>query len=394
MHVEKKSLLFAASFVALALALSWPSPGQASPFLIIGNDEKIVWDDEGKPVMSAPGKDSIVIVDVATPEEPKIIATLPLENTVVGPPVNMAISPKGDIALVANSIDLVQDGGALKQVPDDRIWVIDLKANPPKLAATVKGGKQPSGLSISPSGDMALVANREDKSISVLSINGTDVKVTNTIAMGDSVAHVAISPDGKRALAVKFPAHKVALLEIAEGKVTYNKYDIATGLWPYNVDFTPDGKLAMTADNGGAGSADGNIDTISIIDMQANPPRVIDKVVVGDGPEGLAISPRGDFAAAALLRGSNSSKKAFFYNKNGSTVLLRIEGNKVTKVKEIEVGGLPEPVAFTPDGKYIYVGNFLDKNFSILRVDGNDLIDTGKKLMLDGHPAAARMSPK
>jgi DNA-binding beta-propeller fold protein YncE len=240
---------------------------------------------------------------------------------------------------------------------------------------------------------MALVANRDDKSITVLSINGTDVKVTDTIAMGDSVAHVAISPDGKRALAVKFPAHKVALLDIANGKVTYNKYDIATGLWPYNVDFTPDGKLAMTADNGGAGSADGNVDTISIIDMQANPPRVIDKVVVGDGPEGFAVSANGNMAAVALLRGSNNSKKDFFYNKNGSAVILRIDGTKVTKVKEIEVGGLPEPVAFTPDGKYIYVGNFLDKSVSILRVDGNDVVDTGKKLMLDGHPAAARMSP-
>lgn len=227
--MEKKSLLLAASFVALMFA----NHGHASPFLIIGNDEKIVWDDEGKPVLSPPGKDSVVIVDVATPEEPKVVVSLPLENTVVGPPVNMAISPKGDIALVANSIDLVQDGGALKQVPDDRIWVIDLKANPPKLAGTVKGGKQPSGLSISPSGNMALLANREDKSITVLSINGTDVKVADTIAMGDSVAHVAIAPDGKRALAVKFPAHKAALLDIgADGKVTYNKYDIATGLWP------------------------------------------------------------------------------------------------------------------------------------------------------------------
>jgi hypothetical protein len=107
--MEKKSLLLAASFVALMFA----NHGHASPFLIIGNDEKIVWDDEGKPVLSLPGKDSVVIVDVGTPEEPKVVVSLPLENTVVGPPVNMAISPKGDIALVANSIDLVQDGGAL-----------------------------------------------------------------------------------------------------------------------------------------------------------------------------------------------------------------------------------------------------------------------------------------
>ena len=64
-------------------ALSLPSVGRASPFLVIGNDEKIVWDDEGKPVLSPPGKDSVVIVDVAKPEEPTILVSLPLENTVV-----------------------------------------------------------------------------------------------------------------------------------------------------------------------------------------------------------------------------------------------------------------------------------------------------------------------
>jgi DNA-binding beta-propeller fold protein YncE len=38
--------------------------------------------------------------------------------------------------------------------------VIDFSANPPKLAATLTVGKQPSGLSFSPDGKMALVANR------------------------------------------------------------------------------------------------------------------------------------------------------------------------------------------------------------------------------------------
>jgi DNA-binding beta-propeller fold protein YncE len=61
--------------------------------------------------------------------------------------------------------------------------VIDFSANPPKLAATLTVGKQPSGLSFSPDGKMALVANRGDNSISVLSVNGSDVKITDTVAM-------------------------------------------------------------------------------------------------------------------------------------------------------------------------------------------------------------------
>src|ERR1700733_13200020 len=289
----------------------------AKPFMIVGLDEKVLWDADGKPVLAPDGKDAVLIVDLADPENPSIAASLPLKNSVVGPPVNVDIDPTGSIALVADSVDVVKDGDTLKQVPDNKIYVIDLKASPPRLAATLTGGKQPSGLNISPSGKMALVANRGDNSISVLSIDGTDVKITDTVAMPDSVAHVVFTPDGKRALAVRFPANKVSVLDIAGDKVTYNKVDLPTGQWPYNVAVTPNGKIALTSDNGAAGASDGSVDTSSIIDLEANPPRIIDRVVVGDGPEGLAMSPKGDLAVAAILRGSNM-KKAYFYNETGS----------------------------------------------------------------------------
>jgi DNA-binding beta-propeller fold protein YncE len=316
---------------------------------------------------------------------------LPLENSVVGPPVNVDIDPSGSVALVADSVDVVKDGDALKQVPDNKIFVIDLKADPPKLAATVSGGKQPSGLNFSPSGKMALVANRGDNSVSVLSVNGTDVKVTDTITFPDSVAHLMFTPDGKHALAVRFPAHKVSVLDVNGDKVSYNKVDLPTGQWPYNVVVTPNGKIALTSDNGNSGASDGSVDTTSVIDLEANPPRIIDRVVVGDGPEGLAMSPKGDLAVAAILRGSNSSKKVFFYNKNGSLAILKIDGKKVTKTQDIEVGGLPEAVVFTPDGKYILAGNYVDQDFSILKVNGTKVTDTGKRFKVPGHPASARM---
>ena len=366
------------------------NPVLAKPFMIVGLDEKVWWDDDGKGVLSLPGKDQVLIVDVADPENPKIVASLPLKNSIVGPPVNLDINPAGTVALVADSVDVVKEGDALKQVPDNKIYVIDMTANPPKLAATLTGGKQPSGLSFSPDGKMALVANRGDNSVSVLSVNGTDVKITDTVSLPDSVAHVMFTPDGKRALAVRFPAHKVSVLDIADGKVTYNKVDLPTGQWPYNVVVSPNSKLALTSDNGGAGSSDGSVDTTSVIDLEANPPRIIDRVVIADGPEGLAMSPKGDLAVAAIQRGSNM-KKAFFHEKNGSLSVLKIDGKKVTKTQDIELGGLPEAVMFTPDGKYILAGNFMTEDFSILKVDGTNVTDTGKRFKVPGHPASARM---
>lgn len=382
-------------FAGLLCTVAWLGAAatvtHAAPFMIVGNDEKVLWDGDGKPILSPAGKDSVQIVDLAKPESPKIVATLPLKNSVVGPPVNLDIDPTGTVALVADSVDVIKDGDALKQVPDNKVYVIDLKANPPKLASTITVGKQPSGLSFSPDGKMAMVANRGDNSVSVLSVNGTDVKVTDTVAMGDSVSQVVFTPDGKRALVTKFPAHKVSVLEINDGKVTYNKLDLPTGLWPYNVVVDPKGKLALTSDNGNSGASDGSVDTVSVVDLEAKPPRIIDRVVVGDGPEGIAVSPKGNLAVAVILRGSNT-KNAYYYEKNGSISVLRIDGKKVSKTQDIDVGGLPEAAVFTPDGKYLLVGNFLDSDFSILKVEGTKVSDTGKRFKVGGHPASARMS--
>ena len=232
----------------------------------------------------------------------------------------------------------------------------------------------------------------------MLAINGKDdVKVTDTVSVGaaaDQVSAVAITPDGKRALAAKFMANKIALLTIDGGKVTYDKRDLPVGVNPYNLGVTPDGKLALTADNGAGGGSDGNVDTVSVIDLEANPARVIDHVVVGDAPEGFAISPKGNFAVAVLLQGSNADKKAFYYHPGGAVVALKIDGKKVTKTGEVQVGGLPEGVVFSPNGDYLYVGNFIDQDVSILKVDGDKLTDTGQKLKLPGHPASMRAGPQ
>jgi DNA-binding beta-propeller fold protein YncE len=70
---------------------------------------------------------------------------------------------------------------------------------------------------------------------------------------------------------------------------------------------------------------------------------------------------------------------------------LSVEAGRKCRLAKRE-SGLPEGVAFTPDGKYLFVGNYLDQDLSILKVNGTEITDTGKRFKLPGHPASVRMS--
>ena len=158
-------------------------------------------------------------------------------------------------------------------------------------------------------------------------------------------------------------------------KVAYKGYDMITGVFPYNVQITADGRLGLVNNNGANGAADGQVDTVAVIDMELNPPRVVDQVVVGDAPEGLAVSPVGGYAVSLLTNGAgNVPVDAFFHHDHSVAALLRIEGKKVRKVSETEVGKLAEGIAFSPDGRFVYVANDLDSDLTVLRLKGNKLV--------------------
>ncbi|HEV2097746.1 MAG TPA: hypothetical protein VGR45_02335 [Stellaceae bacterium] len=388
------SVLTAATVAGGLIGSAWmPVYGQT---MIVGNDAKPSVSADGKVVMQAPGHDTLSIIDTSQPATPRIAATIPLDNTIVGPPVNLAITPSRDLALVANTMKGVAKGDGFGLAPDTRLFVVDLAANPPAIIDTLQLGKSPEGLAISADGKFALVANRGDGTISVLSIDGKTVKVTDTVTVGtpaDLISAVAITPDGKRALAVKSGTDKVAVLAINDGKVTYDKEDLPANHYPYNVAITPNGAIALVANTGDTGSSDGNADTVTVIDLK-NPIHVVDHVTVGDSPEGLVISPKGDVAMTVEARGSNKPKNTWFYHPSGAVTVLKIDGNKVTRVGEAMVGVLPEGAAFSSDGSYLYVGNFIDKDLSVLRVDGDKVTDTGSRFKLPGQPASMRSGPQ
>ena len=369
-----------------------PILAHASPHdVIIGIDEKAVWGAEGVPVNGGPGRDAVLVMDVTDPLHPKVRASLPLENSVFGPPTNLQITPNGRLALVANSVTNTQGAeGKWTAAPTDKLYVIDLDATPPALVSTVTVGRQPSGLAINAQGTLALVANRAGKSVSVLTIDGTTVQQVAELPMGDEVCAVAITPDGKRAFVAKNVAAKVAVLAIDGTKVTTDKtQDVQVGAGVYNLDMTPDGKTLIAADTGTAG--DGSSKTLSVIDAAANPPRRVDTVSVGDGPEGMAISPDGKWVAVPLLLGTTASQKAWSYTKTGAATLMAIEpGAKLHLVSTLPLGAIPEGVAWSPDSSTVYIGNYADRDMQIFHVTDGKLVDTGDRIKLPGQPASMR----
>jgi len=362
-------------------------------FLLNGIDTKVDFSTPGKIQFVEPGIDLVNIMDIRDPAHPRTVANLPLSNSLFGPPTNLQVTPDEKLALVSSAMKWIQKDGAWKPSPDNRLFVIDLETDPPALIATLNIGRQPSGIAIGPKGDLALVANRADNSISVLAINGKQVKLLDVVSVGDQVAAVAITPDGKRALAVKNTTNKIGVLSIDGQKVVYHaNLDMPVGQFPYNIDIAPDGSMAIVAHTGNGGLSDGHVDTLAVINLlSAGPPYVASYVTAGDAPEAFAISPTGELAVALLLGGDVLLPPDHWaHSEKGSIAVFKINGLQLTLVQKIEVGGLPEGVAFSPDGGFMYVSNFTGKEVAVYRVDGDQVRDTSVRIALPGQPGSMR----
>jgi DNA-binding beta-propeller fold protein YncE len=114
--------------------------------------------------------------------------------------------------------------------------------------------------------------------------------------------------------------------------------------------------------------------------MTLDPPRVVDQVTVGDAPEGLAVSPTAGYAVPLLTNGAgNVPKNAFFHHDHAIAVLLKSDGKTMRKVGQTEVGTLSEGIAFSPDGRYVYVANWGEQNLVPYQLQGDKLVAVGTR---------------
>jgi DNA-binding beta-propeller fold protein YncE len=373
---------------ALSLAaLMSLSSGASGELALSANDGKAVLIDGVNAVPANPPADSVTVIDLnATP--PKVIAEVPAPASVIGPPSSVAIARDESFALVTGA-SKIDPADPKKTVPDDKLTVIDLKASPPKVTAQLQAGLGAAGVSINRAGTLALVANRSEGTVSVFSIAGNALTPVGKVNLGDDKSgpsHVAIAPDGKTALVTRDGDNKISVLSIDGNKFEHTKRDISAGLRPYGLVIHPNGKVAVVA-NIGTGS--GDADTVSVIDIEAKPARVVHTVTVGQTPEGIALSPDGAFLAVGLANGSNKAKNNPFFNDYGLVKVLSVKGNELVPLTEAKIGHWCQGLAWSKDNRTLLAQCMVEKEIMVFSFDGKELKPAGS-IKLNAGPAGIR----
>jgi DNA-binding beta-propeller fold protein YncE len=184
--------------------------------------------------------------------------------------------------------------------------------------------------------------------------------------------------------------HKVSVLNIDGSKVEAQKREISAGIKPYPADVAVSGDIAAV---GNVGVGSGDADTVSLIDVKANPPRVVDTITVGQTPEHVKISPDGKFIAVTVQNGSNKPKSSPFYNDNSLAVILGIDGKKLSKVTEGKIGRWCQGAAWSKDGKTLVVQSATDQQIEAYSFDGKELKPAGT-IPIKGRPSGIAAASK
>ncbi|MDX2205602.1 MAG: YncE family protein [Hyphomicrobiaceae bacterium] len=403
-----RSLVVAAALVGLAGS----SGTGLAQIAVSANDNKVrLIDGKLEVVKSAPA-DTVSVIDLGA-NPPKVLAELSdIPNSVVGPPFNVALTPKQEIALVSSNMKIDPDDPG-KTVPDDRVTVIDLtplaptltgrlksvvglgKNDPPptpKIIGTLQVGKGAASIAINKAGTLALVANRNEGTVSVLTIAGKSVTVAGKVTVGGEKAGpsgVAITPDGRTALVTLDADHKIVVLAIEGSTVTLTERFITAGLRPYPVDIVKTGEVAVVAN---VGSTNGDADTVSVIDLKAQPPRTVNTISVGMTPESLKVSPDGKFVAVIVNNGTNLPVKSPLFNAAARLQVWARNGTQLTKSGELAVGRWCQGIAWKNDNRTMLLQCMAEEEISVIRFSGgtgNSLQKVGS-IKTKGGPAGIR----
>jgi len=355
----------------LASALLVPAIAAHADIAISSNDAKVALVNGVGTAVPNPPADTISLIDVKA-YPPKIFATVEVPGSVAGPPMAVAISADESWAIVtaATKQDPAGPGGLSL---DSKVSVIDLKATPPKVVQTVAAGAGATVVRFTPDEKLVLIANRGVGTVSIFTVKDKRLEPAGTLDTGNpksGPSGIVILPDGKRGLLTRDGDHTINLLHINGTEVKIDPRPISSGLSPYTMDINKAGTLAAV---GNMGRGNGDFDTVQLIDLKTTPFRVVFSIGVPPSPEGVKFSPDGCFLAVGSQNGSNKAENFPFRSAQGLLTMYAVEGTGLRRILQTTIGGWPQGFAFSRDGYTLLAQSMTERQIDVFRFDGSTL---------------------
>jgi DNA-binding beta-propeller fold protein YncE len=380
-----------------ALTVTQAATRAVAPDLIVSaNDAKYVRVVGRDTYPADTGPDTLTVID-ASGNPPRVIATVPVQHTLAGPPQGVAITPNGRLAIV--SAPNRYDRGELKVVLENFLQVIDLSAPAPHVIERIDVGAHPQGLAINRDGTLLLAATTGG-TVAVLAIDGNTVRLKDQLKVADKrLSGVSFTHDGKAALVAMRDEQGVVVLDVNDGKVSTVRDRITTGIGPYAIDVSSDGNWAVVGNAGlGAlvnpGHLNADADSFTLIDVSHRPFRAVQHVTVPSVPEGVAISPDGRWIAVQAMDGSNLPADNPARKPRGRVQLFEIRQGQAVRTADLPGGEAGQGIVFSADSRTMLVQFNVERQIAVYAVNGGALRDTGVRIPIAGGPASLRSMPR
>ena len=279
------------------------------------------------------------------------------------------------------------------------VQLVDLEARPPRVLCHVDVRHHPQGLSINRASTLLLAAT-VGGTVAVLRIDGKKLSLIDEVKLSDRrLAGVTFTADGTAALVALRDDQGIAVLNVDGEKVAGSGERVSTGVAPYAIDVSSDGRWAIACNVGLAalsnpGKLCADADTLTLIDVSSRPFRATQHITVPSLPEGVAISPDGRWIAAQVMDGSNLTLDNTRRRARGRVLLFENRDGRVVAAADLPGGEAGQGVVFTADGRYLLAQFNVEKQIAVFAVDEGRMTDTGMRLPLRGGPSSIRSKPR
>ena len=282
---------------------------------------------------------TVSLIDLASG---KVAATLPVGTG----PHEVAVSPDGRLALIANYGTGAQPGSSLT--------LIDVPGA--QVVKTIDLGeyRRPHGV-VFVGNDRALVTAEANKALLEVDIEAG--KAVRELPTGQEVSHmVAVTPDGSRAFVANIGSGSITAIDLKAGKKIA---DVRTGAGAEGIAVTPDGRQVWVTNR--------EADTVAVVD--ASSLKIVKTIEAAAFPIRAEATPDGKRVLVSLAK---SGDLAVF-----STAALTLErrvkleaapaadraGRLLTQFGDSSV---PIGIEIAPDGKRAYIAHANADQISIV----------------------------